>query len=164
MRVLKDHRGFSLIEIMIVAGIVGILAAISLRMVGHIKYYNIEKTAQYVSDALNKQQMKSMSKENKPLLYIYEYGGSFYYCLTETAATDPSALGTKGKEIGIGVTIQFDNGGVKKTVEGGQMLCIEFKRDGSFKECPDYILISNDSVSKKIRFNKLTGKHVISTE
>lgn len=163
MRIWKDQKGFSLIEIMIVAGIVGILAGISLRMVGHLKYYDIEKSIQYVSDALNKQQMKSMSKENKPYLYIYEYGGSYYYCLTDTEATAPSDLGTKGKEISTGATISYTTSGVTKTIEGNLMLCIIYKKDGSFKECPDVIKIENNSASQIIKFNRLTGKHVIST-
>lgn len=164
MRAIKNHRGFTLIEMAVVIGIVGILAGISLRLVGHIRFYNIEKTTQYIADALTKQQMRNMSKENRIYLYIFEVDGKYYSCLSEAATCDRGPMKAQGKEIGSGVVIQYNDGTNTKTIEGGETLRISYKKDGTFKECPAYILITKSGAARKIVLNKLTGKHVISTE
>lgn len=155
MRVLKDHKGFSLVELVVVAGLVAILAGISLRLISHIGAANIEKSTKYVTDALSKQQMKSMSKEKKPNLFIYEYNGKPYYILTDEDTYTPS----KGKELG-GVTVSY-NDGSDHTIEGATVLKITYKKDGSFKSCPNTITISTNSATRIITLNKETGRHVV---
>ena len=164
MRLKDNQKGFSLFELVIVIGIVGLLAGISLRMVGHLKFYNVEKAAQYVSDALTKQQMKSMSKENKPYLYIYELSGSIYVCLSEESTYNPTTMGTKGREIGAGMTVTYMAGGVEHTVGGTDILKIYYKKDGSFQDCPEKITLVSNSATRTIKLNKLTGKHVVTHE
>lgn len=159
MRVLKDHKGFSLVELVVVAGLVAILAGISLQLIGHIGSANIEKSTKYVTDALSKQQMRSMSKENKPYLYIYEYNGKKYFIISEETAYNSSTMGSKGTEIG-NAEITYNNGS-DHTVDSANVLKISYKKDGSFKECPNTITITVGSNSRTITLNKETGRHVV---
>ena len=160
MKIWKDQQGFSLIELIIVIGIAAIIAGISLRMLGQISTTNTEKVVKTISDALTKQQMKSMSKEVKPYLYIYERNGKYYYIFSESNTYDYSTMGTNGKEIGNGVTISYKVGSTEYVIGGIITLKISYKRDGSFDDAPDSIIIKGKP-DRTIKLNKITGKHVI---
>lgn len=162
MRVLKDQKGFSLLELVVVAGIVALLAGISFRLVGHLHNANIEKATQYVSNALTKQQTRSMSRANKPYLYIYKLSGAYYYCLSEEDSYNPSTMGTNGMEIGAGFTIKFQyDGQPEKELDDSVVLKIYYKKDGTFADCPKTFKIVTSNSVKTIKFNKATGRHVV---
>ncbi|MBR6478064.1 MAG: type II secretion system protein [Lachnospiraceae bacterium] len=162
MRVIKDQKGFSLLELVVVAGIVALLAGISFRLVGHLHNANIEKATQYLSNALNKQQTRSMSRANKPYLYIYKLSGSYYYCLSEEDTYNPSTMGTNGMEIGAGFTIKYQYDGVpEQELTEGVILQIYYMKDGTFGSCPKTLKIVTSNSVKTIKFNSATGRHIV---
>jgi prepilin-type N-terminal cleavage/methylation domain-containing protein len=163
MRTLKSNKGFSLVELIVVVGLLAIMATMSLRLLGNIRSANIDKSTKFISDALSKQQMRSMSKEKKPYLYIYEIGGKYYYIISELSSYDSTTMGTRGKEIGSGMVIKYNNGS-DHTIAGSEILKISYQRDGSFKQCPNNITIEIGSAKRIIKLNKETGRHVITNE
>ena len=69
-------------------------------------------------------------------------------------------MGTKGKEIGNGVEISYKVGSTEYIIGGIITLKISYKRDGSFDDAPDSIIIKGKP-DRTIKLNKITGKHVI---
>ncbi len=160
MKFWKNQKGFSLIELIVVIGIAAIIASVSLRMISLISATNTEKVVKTLSDALTKQQMRSMSKVNKPNLFVYTVDETYYYALSEESTYNASTMGTKGKEIGKGVEISYNDDGGNHVISNVNILKISFKRDGSFDEAPDSIVIKG-KLERTIKLNKSTGKHVI---
>ena len=170
MRLKRDNRGFSLFEMVVTIGIVAILAGFSLNMIGHMRSANVDKAAQTLSSAVSKQQINSMSKANKPYLYIYKYAGNYYYVVSNDASLNVSTVGTSGTPIGSGVTISYKNGvsgGITEIGTAG--LKITFRKSGAIESfmhgstvvsADRLILQGNKAMSKQLRFNLLTGKHV----
>lgn len=141
MRFKNDHKGFSLVEMIIVIAIIGIMAGISIRVIGYISLANSEKAAKTFVGALGKLQAKAMSKAEKTYLYIYMLDDTYYICSSKEDCTEfnPSVMSkSNGTALGMGMTISCkDASGTKKIENSGEadtipFLKISYKRDGSF--------------------------------
>ena len=179
----KDHKGFSLVELIVVIGIIGILAGISVTLLGHLRVANSEKVVNSISGALSKLQAQTMSKPATQTdgsgnvtvvtryLYIYQVDGVYYLCTSTTNVTgfDASVLNkNNGLSLGSGIRIYKDDSAY--AMGAGDFIRIAYKRDGSF----DYRTTAGISVSncKKITVEmnnqkttitliEKSGKHVI---
>lgn len=77
-RRLRDQRGITLVEIIIVIAIVGILASTAVMMIGHLHYADTQKVMKTLDASLNQLQVKSISKSGNYYLYIYHLDNGYY--------------------------------------------------------------------------------------
>lgn len=171
MNLKNNHKGFSLIEMIVVVGIIGIIGGISITLLSHVRHANNEKVVQSIVMSLSKQQAQTMSKQTKPFLYIYELSGEYFVCLstTEISSFDNSVL-TKnaGTSLGSGYSIYNVNaaGTAESLVTGSNFIKIAYKRDGSFDSSRTNcgtVSIRTSSLITDIKLVQISGKHVIST-
>lgn len=172
MSIKKDHRGFSLVEMIVVIAILGILAGASVSLIGHIRVANHEKVVKSISSALSKQQAQTMSKQTKPYLYIYEIDSQYYLCMstTDVSAFDGSFM-TKsaGTSLGKGFSIYAeDASGARTLIGGSNIIKVAYKRDGSFQPsactCTSIVVTASSATATKIKLIQASGKHVVSME
>lgn len=161
-----DKAGFSLVEMIIVIAVFGILAGASLSMMGHIRYANTERAVEMISNELNKQQVYSMCKQDKPYIYIYEKDGA-YYLRTLNAnydAYESTVFTTDGiKLCSNSIAIYTSKAGSAEDVlDGSDFIKIVFNRSGSFSSATnvDNIRIEGNA-SHTIKLIADTGKHVV---
>lgn len=177
MRFLKDHKGFSLVEMIIVVGIIGIVAGASLTMIGHLRSANTEKIVQNLSTELNKLQANTMGKKEKKDMYLFKKGGLYYMCLVQSgAALDMEAQAVPANQLGSGdLTVSLSkNGAAAAEIGEGESIMIRFNRSGAFSVNSSAVFSATDitsaaiiikgSVTYKVTLNRETGKNIVSVE
>ena len=171
MRFRDDQKGFTLIELVIVAAIVTIMSSLSLTMLGRIKYANTEKMVNYVYDALKKLQIKAMSKSEPSYLHIYKEGDTYYFIQSSSSTYSSSTMGTQGTSLGGNIKIYKVVGatGSETEITGGTRIALSYKKDG----CPRKTdasgnaledirkIVIKGSFDAEIRINPKTGKCVV---
>ena len=171
MRFRDDQKGFTLIELVIVAAVVTIMASLSLTMLGRIKYANTEKMVNYVYDALKKLQITAMSKSEANYLHIYKEGDTYYYITSTSPSYHAASMGTKGTSLGGNIKIYKVVGalGSDEEITGGTRIAISYKKDGCIREkdADGHALedirkiVIKGSFDVEIRINPKTGKCVV---
>ena len=93
--------GFSLVEMMMVIGIIGVLAAISLPMTGNaLRYLRISGDARNLSNAAAVSKMRAAAKFTQARLYVDLTGGTFYIQTFDKTVTVPCPVGCWINETG----------------------------------------------------------------
>ncbi len=171
MRFRDDQKGFTLIELVIVAAIVTIMASLSLTMLGRIKYANTEKMVNYVYDALKKLQITAMSKSEANYLHIYKDGDSYYYITSTSPTYNASTMGTNGTSLGGNIKIYkvIGAGGSETEITGSHRIALSYKKDGCVREKDSAgnaledirKIVIKGSYEVEIRINPKTGKCVV---
>ena len=160
-----DHRGVTLVEIILVFAIVGILASTSVLLIGHLHYADTEKAAKYINSCMDKLQVQTISKEQTPYLYIYHYDGATYArMLTDDITSfDSAKFNADGEKLANDrVAIYKDSlGGTR--VDGTDFIKIAYNRSGEF----DTSLTNASSIvvdgvgTYTIKLVTDTGKHFV---
>ena len=166
MRLQSDQRGFSLVELIITVGIVAIVAGLSINLISHIGAANSEKVVQAVDIAMSKVQVNAMKKapSEKPYLYIYTVGDTYYYIVSTETSFNDETMGTNGVELGSGVKIYKSSMTAVNQVSSVNPIKISYMKDGSFiEDIPDCFYIKGKT-TYKVKMNKNTGKHFVTTE
>lgn len=89
-----SEKGFSLIEMMMVVGIIGVLAVISVPMTGNaLKYIKINGDARDLSNAAAVAKMRAAAKFTRARLYVDLTGGTFYIQTFDKTVTVPCPTG-----------------------------------------------------------------------
>ena len=75
----RDSRGFSLIELLMVVGIMGVLAVIAVPMSGNsIRYYKLSGDAREIANAAAVAKMRAAARFTQSRLYVDITGRTFY--------------------------------------------------------------------------------------
>lgn len=169
----RNQKGFSLIEIIIAIALVGILAGVSVSMINHVHYANTKKTVEAVDSALDKQQANTMSKVDKPYMYIYKLSDGYYMkeLTEELTAFDSTKLDNNGTKIsGNGTQIYFESES-GTLLSGTKFIRICYKKSGIFNKDAlgdgtkatnvDKIVVKGTG-TYTITLVEATGKHPIS--
>lgn len=162
-----DHKGFSLVEMIIVIAVMGILAGASLAMMGHIRYANTQKAAELISSELSKQQVRSMTKAKaeKPYVYVYALSDGYYMRTSTTNCSGfdsgvHNADGVKLCNFSTDIYSVTDSGEDK--LDGSEVIKIVYNRSGSFSTETNVTGIKIDGTGTfNIKLITETGKHVV---
>jgi prepilin-type N-terminal cleavage/methylation domain-containing protein len=112
----KDSRGFSLIEMMMVVGIMGVLAVIALPMSGNsIRYFKLSGDAREFANATAVAKMRAAAQFTQSRLYVDLTGKTFY--IQTFVRTAPAPTGctvgqwcTDGGAVQLSSTVSFGYG------------------------------------------------------
>lgn len=158
----NKHKGFSMIELIIVIAIIGIFTGLASISFGYIKAGNVRSAVQTVDSNLSRLRLDTMSKATKPYMYLYRLGDNYYMYCTNSASVDTSvANGTK-----------IANSNVEIKIDGAPLSnspCIIGFQKGSgafLGGTPQEISFSDSNGQGTIYILKLvneTGKHYIET-
>ena len=98
---LRDHKGITLVEIIIVIAILGILASTVVGMLGHLHYADTQKVVKTLDSSLDALQVKTMSKTGQFYMYVYKSGGNYYVRTLQKDLDifDSSVLNTDGTRL-----------------------------------------------------------------
>ena len=174
VNVKKENSGMSLVELIIVIAIIGILAGVSIGMMGHIHYADTKKAVETIDAELDRLRIFSMSKKEIPYLYIYQLDdGCYMREINEEIWNFDAAKFTKDgtKIAGKDVSIYMEaKDGTK--VSGNKFIRIAYDRSGVIDDTNvsgncrtnvTNIIVSGNS-DYKIEFSTATGKHQISRQ
>lgn len=81
MKRLQDQRGFSLVELIIVMGIMGIFAGAIAGTMGYLNSGRTKKASNKLDTKLDYIQSETMTKEGNTYLYIYVKSDGVYTCI-----------------------------------------------------------------------------------
>ena len=112
----RDSRGFSLIELMMVVGIMGVLAVIAVPMSGNsIRYFKLSGDAREIANATAVAKMRAAAQFTQSRLYVDLTGKTFY--IQTFVRTAPAPTGctvgqwcTDGGAVQLSSTVNFGYG------------------------------------------------------
>lgn len=166
---IHDHRGMSLVEIIIVIAIIGIMAGSSFVMINNVKAANLKDTVETIDTSLNKLQMQTMSKAGNPFLYIYKLGDGYYLKILyeKLDVFDGSKLDADGTKVATNaVKIYMDAEAPDKLVEdGGRFIRIAYRKSMEFSYTDNDTNVNSIVVTGisayEIKLMSETGKHIV---
>ncbi|MDR1700601.1 MAG: prepilin-type N-terminal cleavage/methylation domain-containing protein [Lachnoclostridium sp.] len=153
------HKGFSLIECILVIAVMAIVVSVSVGGLIYLDSANANKCASAIDSAIATAKSETLSKAEPGNLYLYEYDGRCYVKFSKAADFVRDA---NAERVDAGrVEISYDDGTGVKALAGNDPLMIAFSRkDGSFTSGPQTIYV-NGSDTYEIRFIRNTGKHIM---
>ena len=170
---MKDNRGFTLIELIVVMLIAGILAVGTILGVSVLGFGTAKSTVERIDSMLTYVKTENMTKSKPIYLIIEEVDGKYYISVQkDTLEISREKLELVRGEISYvtksGITYLVNNSEVTGRVTS-QRLEVTFKKDtGGVREnraiSPEIItqiIISTDSRTYTIRLVEVTGKHYI---
>lgn len=160
----ENQKGMSLIEIIVVIGIIGILAGVSVSLFGYIRSGNTKSAVKELDSAIDRLQINNMSKSTKEYLYVYQSGSKYYVKrLSENLDSfDSTKLDDSGEKIGdSGVKIYKDSSD-GTLVTGNDFIRIGYAKSGIYDSATNVSAIVVDgSTTYTITLVASTGKHIV---
>lgn len=162
---MRDNRGLSLIELIVVIAILSIISVGAFSGIGMLSSWNVNKCAKGIDSALKKTKTTAMSKSNAELI-LSKSDGDYYIESTEE----------QKKKIGsepIVITYTTTEGNTI-TIDGTNTLTLRFDRSsGAYQRIGETsgtdvkdiyctsIILTRGSKQKVIELVYATGKHVV---
>lgn len=159
-----NQKGMTMMEIIIVIGMIGILAGGSVLYLGHVRAANTKKAAEVVDTALNKLQVRTMSKAGTPYLYIYHLSDGCYMKVLEEKLTsfDNTKLDTDSTKLGSDSISVYMDSETGTQVSGDNFIRIVYTKASGFgNDTTVSAIVLKGNTTVTIRLRKDTGKHVI---
>lgn len=167
----KNNKGFSMIELIIVIAILGILTGMSTLSINYLKLANTRSAAKKIDSTLSKLKIDTMSKNERPYLYVYNDGGKYYMLYsTKDTLSDAKVNSASGGTVigGNAVEIQVEKNDTMHTIGVDKSVRLGFKKgNGAFLPDKDGEYCTklkvkgknNSKVEYTIILVKDTGKH-----
>lgn len=80
---IREHKGFSLVEIIVTIAIASVLVGGSAMLLGNLQYANTKAAVESVHTMLEKQRITTMTKEGDWYLYIFKLSDGYYMKLVD---------------------------------------------------------------------------------
>lgn len=169
IRHLKDNRGFSLVELIVVIAVVAILAAGTAYGVVNLTSWRVDECVKGIDAALNETSINAMSRENCYLTLFQKSNGNYY---VQVSGKQEEKLGSDA----LTITYTVSNG-TTGTISASQSLMITYDRSsGAFMPiitgvdgggnlsfgtgyCTSITVSIGGSRAQTIKLSKDTGKH-----
>lgn len=165
---LKDKKGFTFVEIILVIAMLLILAGGVIIYMGHLRDVNVKRVVNEVDNTLDKLQVRTMSKAKTPYMYIYRLDDGCYMKVIEEKIDifDSSKFDKNGTRLGAAsIQIYKDNETEENKITGQKFIKIVYNKSSEFNYetgATNVLSIIFKGNSKyKIRLIKDTGKHIV---
>ncbi len=179
---MKDNKGFSLLEFIIVLGMAAILAGSAVSFTGYIRYANSKSCAERLYSGIDRLQVTSMAKKDKKVMVVWRKDDEYYYDIytydgstvsgnaVRTKSIDECTNGTTGTKLGnSALTIKYKNKntGVYKSLDNDDSFIIAYAMDGSYSKTytdTEEIVVENvdgEGMKYTIKLITDTGKHFL---
>lgn len=161
----RDHRGISLIEIVVVITILAILSVGAIGIYNSLGFANTKKAAVHLNNILSRARIDTMSKKDKTYTYLYQIDGRIYslQSIEGDLTLDPGGGldSSAGRPFSKNISLSYlDDLGVMRKLEDGQWISISFlKSSGAFQSYYSKIIFTSRSEMAAITCIKETGRH-----
>lgn len=165
-RILRDHNGITLVEIIIVLAILGILTTTVVGILGHLHYADTQKVVKTLDSSLDALQVKTMSKTGSSYMYVYKSGNNYYMKTTSSnlSSFDDTVLNSDGTRLcNNTIKIWKVSAGTKTEVTGTTYIKIAYTKTALF----DTTNTNTDSIyidgvpNYTLTLVQDTGKHFV---
>ncbi|HEY2431562.1 MAG TPA: prepilin-type N-terminal cleavage/methylation domain-containing protein [Vicinamibacterales bacterium] len=109
---LRDSRGFSLLELMVVVGLMGVIGAIAIPMTGNaLHYLKLSGDARSISNEISSAKMRAAAKFTQARIFADLSGRQYYLQTCATPGTSPCpSWTTEGGTQSLASTVSFGYG------------------------------------------------------
>ena len=158
----KDNKGFSLVELIVVIGIIAVVTSATFFGFGYLSMADCKKCATRINSGLSNTRSKTMKNVDPVHMFLYRYDGNYYikYDKNDTIVKNDDA-----EKVGNGnitVTIYAVGGTTTVLQDGSEPVKITVSRkDGHYIAGPQSIKVSADGTTKEVYLVRDTGKHFV---
>ena len=162
-RFLKNDKGFTLLEIIVMFAMLVVLSSCVVLYMGHLRDVNVKHAAKQVDMSLDKLQVRTMSKAQTPYLYIYKLDDGCYMKVLnkEITSFDYSEFDNTGTRLGSSsIKIYKERSGIKEEISGTKFVTLNYNKSAQFNTDISSVIFKRDS-EYKIKLIKDTGRHIM---
>lgn len=160
--IIKDNRGISMVEMIVIILIIGILSTATIISVGSVHRMNALSCASNINMLLEQTRLRTMSKENGAISLVIYIKDKNYYAAVVTTNGDKRVLSDETLLGSEGLNIEFkENNGYIRTINSNDEYEIKFvKGSGAFDTTLNEIII-NGQKKVSVLLVKETGRSYI---
>lgn len=178
-----DANGFSLVELIIIMGIMGVMVGASMNVLSYLKLGNVKKAANTVNTYIGETRSDDMTQtqDKAPTMILYQCSKGIYVVktavstvnavsatVTKTDGTNMVFDGTEGEKVanaGLTITCYKEGAASPTTLSDGDFIAIKFRKStGAFSNDLDFynkIAFANTTRTYEINMIKETGRYYI---
>jgi len=167
---MKDHRGVSLVELIVVLAIMGVLAGAGVSLFGTLTGAKLNEASDKITAALGRTRTEALSRSDAEFTLYQNANGKYYVDIYYSGNTGGTTI---TEEVGASqLSMSYSNSdGTTTVISGTNQLKIQFDRStGAIKSAYESngssiytknIVISAGTRTKTITLYTLTGKYSV---